>query len=214
MASSICLCHISEIDRDEGLSLAETFEAGQTVRCRILRVDWHESRIGLSMHSIEQDGATEEAAAAEADPALQTQQPWQAAWEQDYAWFGEVITNHYQGDDSALRVVMDGLLALSEGQDVKTVEASARTFVFNERHPTLGTAYRDCIYQPMVELLRYLEANAFSNIIVSGGGRDFMRGFTQDLYGVPRERVIGSTVAYRYVPDERGGAIVQRADPG
>ena len=39
-----------------------------------------------------------------------------------------------------------------------------------------------------------------------------MRGFTQDLYGVPRERVIGSTVAYRYVPDERGGAIVQRAE--
>jgi phosphoglycolate phosphatase-like HAD superfamily hydrolase len=152
------------------------------------------------------------AAAAEADPALQTQQPWQAAWEQDYAWFGKVITNHYQGDDSALRVVMGGLLALSEGQDVEAVEASARTFVFNERHPTLGIAYRDCIYQPMVELLRYLEANAFSNIIVSGGGRDFMRGFTQDLYSVPRERVIGSTVAYRYVPDERGGAIVQRAE--
>ena len=152
------------------------------------------------------------AAAAEDDPALQTQQPWQAAWEQDYDWFGKVITNHYQGDDSALRVVMGGLLALSEGQDVEAVEASARTFVFNERHPTLGIAYRDCIYQPMLELLRYLEATAFSNIIVSGGGRDFMRGFTQDLYGVPRERVIGSTVAYRYVPDERGGAIVQRAE--
>lgn len=152
------------------------------------------------------------AAAAEADPTLQTQQPWQAAWEQDYAWFGKVITNHYQGDDSALRVVMGGLLALSEGQDVESVEASARTFISKERHPTLGLAYRDCIYQPMVELLRYLEANAFSNIIVSGGGRDFMRGFAQDLYGVPRERVIGSTVAYRYVPGERGGAIVQRAE--
>jgi small subunit ribosomal protein S1 len=51
------LCHISEIDRDEGLSLAEMFTTGSAVRCRILRVDWHESRIGLSMHSIEQDGA-------------------------------------------------------------------------------------------------------------------------------------------------------------
>jgi hypothetical protein len=39
-----------------------------------------------------------------------------------------------------------------------------------------------------------------------------MRGFAQDLYGVPRERVIGSTVAYRYVPDKSGGAIVQRAE--
>ena len=54
------LCHISEIDRDEGLSLAEMFTTGQAVRCRILRVDWHESRIGLSMHSIEQEGADDE----------------------------------------------------------------------------------------------------------------------------------------------------------
>ena len=53
----------------------------------------------------------------------------------------------------------------------------------------------------MLELLRYLEANGFINYIVSGGGRDFMRGFAHDLYGVPRERVIGSTVAYRL----RGG---------
>jgi small subunit ribosomal protein S1 len=51
------LCHISEIDRDEGLALAEMFTPGQAVRCRILRVDWHESRIGLSMHAVEQDGA-------------------------------------------------------------------------------------------------------------------------------------------------------------
>jgi small subunit ribosomal protein S1 len=47
------LCHISEIDRDEGLALAEMFSTGHAVRCRILRVDWHESRIGLSMHAIE-----------------------------------------------------------------------------------------------------------------------------------------------------------------
>ena len=132
-------------------------------------------------------------ARAASEPGLRTQQPWQAAWEQDYDWFGEAITNHYRGDDSTLRVVLGGLLDLSEGQVVEAVEASARTFVFNERHPTLGMTYRDCVYQPMVELLRYLEANAFTNFIVSGGGRDFMRGFAQDLYGVPRERVIGST---------------------
>ena len=64
----------------------------------------------------------------------------------------------------------------------------------------------------MLELLRYLEANGFANYIVSGGGRDFMRGFAHDLYGIPRERVIGSTVAYRFVADGSGGAIVQRAD--
>jgi small subunit ribosomal protein S1 len=56
------LCHISEIDRDEGLALAEMFTPGQAVRCRILRIDWHESRIGLSMHAVEQEGVEEEAA--------------------------------------------------------------------------------------------------------------------------------------------------------
>ena len=59
------LCHISEIDREEGLALAEVFSTGQRVRCRILRVDWHESRIGLSMHAVEQDGVEEE-------PAIET----------------------------------------------------------------------------------------------------------------------------------------------
>jgi len=149
---------------------------------------------------------------AASEPELRIQQPWKAAWEQDYHWFGEAITNHYRGDDSALRVVLGGLLALSEGRVVEAVEASAKAFVENERHPTLGLAYRDCVYQPMLELLRYLDRHSFSNYIVSGGGRDFMRGFSEDLYAVPRERVIGSTVAYRYVEDEHGGAIVQRAD--
>jgi phosphoserine phosphatase len=151
-------------------------------------------------------------ARAEAEPELRTEQPWKAAWEQDYDWFDEAVTKHYQRDDRALEIVMGGLLALSEGRDVEAVEADARTFIFNEHHPTLGIPYRDCVYQPMLELLHYLEAHEFTNFIVSGGGRDFMRGFAQDLYGIPRERVIGSTVAYRYVPDESGGSIIQRAD--
>jgi small subunit ribosomal protein S1 len=53
------LCHISEIDRNDGQSLAETFAPGQQVQCRILRVEWHESRIGLSMHGVQQDGISE-----------------------------------------------------------------------------------------------------------------------------------------------------------
>ena len=152
------------------------------------------------------------AAQAKSDPALRARQPWQAAWEQDFAWFGEAMSQHYLGDDSAMHVLLGGILALSDGQAVEQVEADARAFVNNARHPTLGIPYRNCIYQPMLELLHYLEANGFISYIVSGGGRDFMRGFAHDLYGVPRERVIGSTVAYRYVEDEHGGAIVQRAD--
>jgi phosphoglycolate phosphatase-like HAD superfamily hydrolase len=152
------------------------------------------------------------AALAESDPSLRSHQPWQAAWEKDFAWLGGAITKHYQGDDSALHVLLGGILALSGGQAVEQVEADAKVFVEKERHPTLGVIYRDCVYQPMLELLRHLEANGFSNYIVSGGGRDFMRGFARDLYGIPRERVIGSTVAYRFVEGEGGGAIVQQAE--
>jgi phosphoserine phosphatase len=152
------------------------------------------------------------AAQAERDPALRTQQPWQAAWEKDFGWLGGAMTKHYQGDDRDLHVLLKGILSLSEGQPVEQVEAAARDFVTSHRHPTLDLSYWDCVYQPMLELLRYLEANGFTNYIVSGGGRDFMRGFAQDLYGIPRERVIGSTVAYRFVDSDDGGRIVQQAE--
>jgi len=63
------LCHISEIDRNDGLALAEVFNTGQGMLCRILRVDWHESRIGLSMQSVEQDAAEEEVVGENGDDA-------------------------------------------------------------------------------------------------------------------------------------------------
>ncbi len=152
------------------------------------------------------------AARAQADHSLRTRQPWKAAFEQDFGWFGEAVTKHYQGDDSDLRIVLGGILALSADQNVEDVEAAAKLFVENERHPTLGLPYRDCVYTPMLELLRYLEAHDFTNYIVSGSGRDFMRGFAHELYGVPRERVLGSSVTYRYVEDEGGGVIMQQAE--
>ena len=63
----------------------------------------------------------------------------------------------------------------------------------------------------MVELLAYLADNGFSNYIVSGGGRDFMRPITDEVYGIPRERVIGSSTALAYKPDEHGGTIMRMA---
>lgn len=149
----------------------------------------------------------------ESDASLHSKQPWKSAWEKDFSWLGNAVTKHYQGDDSDLKILLGGILTLSEGRAVEQIEADARHFIENESHPTLGLLYRDCIYHPMVELLQHLEANGFTNYIVSGGGRDFMRGFAHDLYGIPRERVIGSTVAYRYIAGENDqDAIVQRAD--
>lgn len=61
-------------------------------------------------------------------------------------------------------------------------------------HPTLNRPNTACGYAPMVELPGYLESHGFVNYIVSGGGRDFMRPVTAGMYGIPPERVIGSSV--------------------
>jgi phosphoglycolate phosphatase-like HAD superfamily hydrolase len=152
------------------------------------------------------------AAQAESNSSLRSRQPWQAAWEKDFSWLGDTITKHYQGDDHDLHVLLKGILSLSHDQPVEKIETEAKDFVYSERHPTFGTLYKNCIFQPMLELLRYLEDHGFTNYIVSGGGRDFMRGFAQELYGIPRQRVIGSTVAYRYIETEDGCEVVQQAD--
>ena len=63
----------------------------------------------------------------------------------------------------------------------------------------------------MIELLRYLEANGFTNYIASGGDRDFMRPVTEEIYGIPSERVIGSSNALAYTDDEHGGTVSYEA---
>ncbi len=64
----------------------------------------------------------------------------------------------------------------------------------------------------MVELLGYLEANGFTNYIASGGGRDFMRPISQQIYGIPRDRVIGSATTFQYTANDRGGTITHKAE--
>ena len=60
------------------------------------------------------------------------------------------------------------------------------------KHPRFKRPYTDLVYQPMLELLAYLRANGFKTFIVSGGGIDFMRVFTEQVYGIPPEQVVGS----------------------
>ena len=153
------------------------------------------------------------AAMAEADASLRERQPWKAAYEQDYGWLGEAITKHYHGDDSDVKVLMGGMLQAFAGQTVEEYSAAADAFLRGGQHPTLGRAFRECGYLPMIELLRYLEANGFTNYIASGGDRDFMRPVTEEIYGIPSERVIGSSNALAYTDDEHGGSVFYQATP-
>jgi phosphoserine phosphatase len=152
-------------------------------------------------------------AMAEAEPSLRERQPWKAAHERDYGWLSAVMTEHYAGDDTNAKVLAEGVLAAHAGVSVEDFEVEAGEFLRTARHPTLGRGYLGVVYRPMLELLAYLAANGFSNYIVSGGGRDFMRPISQEVYGIPRERVIGSTAALAYTSDEHGGTIRHEARP-
>jgi phosphoserine phosphatase len=109
-------------------------------------------------------------------------------------------------------VLAVGILAAYDGISVEDFEAQADAFLRSAQHPTLGRGYLETAYAPMIELLDHLAANGFRNYIASGGGRDFMRPISQDLYGIPRQRVIGSSAALAYTSDERGGTITHKAE--
>lgn len=145
---------------------------------------------------------------ANENPALREQQPWKAAVEKDYVWLGNAVMKHYRGDDSDLPVVMKGVLTAFEGVTIEDLSERAGNFLRTQSHPTLKRLYLECGYAPMIELLRYLEANGFTNYIVSGGGRDFMRPISQELYGIPPERVIGSSVSLDFRENGDGGDVL------
>lgn len=145
---------------------------------------------------------------AEADPSLRDRQPWKAVHEKDQAWLGDVITKHYEGDDTTLKEMAAGLLSAYAEDDVESFASKADQFLRSAENPVLKRPYLKTAYAPMRELLQYLEANQFSNYIVSGGGRDFMRPITRELYGVPPERVVGTSVALQYREEDGIGKLV------
>jgi phosphoglycolate phosphatase-like HAD superfamily hydrolase len=149
---------------------------------------------------------------AAADPSLVQDEPYRAASSGDLNWFGGAVTKHYQGDDSDLKVLAGAVMSLHQSMTVEQHAALVDAFFGEARHPTLKRSYLQCAYAPMVELLRYLEASDFTCYIVSGGGRDFMRPVTSTIYGIPPERVVGSSLGLKFDgADDHGDLLIQPA---
>ncbi len=121
------------------------------------------------------------------------------------------MAEHCAGDETNVQVLAAGVLGAFGNISVDDFARLSEAFLRTARHPTMERSYLECAYAPMVELLGYLADNGFSNYIVSGGGRDFMRPISQELYGVPSQRVIGSSTALSYVADEHGGTVMRTA---
>jgi hypothetical protein len=119
-------------------------------------------------------------------------------------------------DTKALARNQKALLQLLEvsnsGMTTDEYDQSIRTWLANAKHPTLGRHYTDLVYEPQLELLSLLRASGFTIWIVSGGTAEFMRVWTNEVYGVSPEHVIGSEEKLKYAM--RDGRPVLIREPG
>ena len=112
-----------------------------------------------------------------------------------------------------MKILLGGALGAFDGLSIETFDAEAGAFLRDHLHPTLGRPYVRVGYAPMIELLDYLTAHGFSTWIVSGGGRDYVRAVSDEMYRIPPERVVGSSVRLRYDGGADTNTIVHTAAP-
>ncbi|HEY3274459.1 MAG TPA: HAD family hydrolase, partial [Methanocella sp.] len=122
-------------------------------------------------------------------PELRDRQPYKALLDADMKTLSTSVTK---------KQIIDVLLEVSAGMEPGEFNRIAGEWLAQARHPRYNVLYTDLIYQPMLELLDHLRSNGFKVFIVSGGGIDFLRIFSEEKYGIPRENIVGSSLEYEY----------------
>ncbi len=132
-------------------------------------------------------------------PEWKNTQPFKAVLEND---LNTVLAG---GRHALLELVM----ATHAGMTVDEFKAIADSWLRTAKHPTTGRLYTEMVYQPMLELLAYLRASGFKTYIASGGGIELIRTFAEDVYGIPPQQVIGSSLKVRYEYRDGDPALVR-----
>ena len=107
---------------------------------------------------------------------------------------GDLKTALAGGDHALIELIM----ATHAGMTTVEFEQIVKDWIATAKHPKTGKLYTEMVYQPMLEVLAYLRANGFKNFIVSGGGIEFMRPWTEQVYGIPPEQVVGSSIKTKF----------------
>jgi phosphoglycolate phosphatase-like HAD superfamily hydrolase len=123
-------------------------------------------------------------ALAPSHPEWQTQEPFASVLNGD-------LKGVMAGGEHALVALM---MSTHAGTTTEEFGGIVSDWVAEARHPKTGRRYTEMVYQPMLELLGYLRANGYKTFIVSGGGVEFMRPWAEQVYGIPPEQVIGSSI--------------------
>src|SRR5215510_7636335 len=129
-------------------------------------------------------------------PEWKTKQPFKALLEHDMKALAA------SGEKGLLAIVA----ATHTGMSVEEFSKEVLEWIATARHPRFKRRYTELVYQPMLELMKYLRANEFKTYIVSGGGIEFMRPSTQKIYGIPPQQVVGSSGVTKFEIDPNGKA--------
>ena len=132
-------------------------------------------------------------------PRWDTQQPFKAILENDTKAFSA----------SSEKGLIKLVTATHSGMTVAEFRSIVKDWIKTARHPRFNRLYTDLVFQPMLELLAYLRKNGFKTYIISGGGTEFMRPWTEQVYGIPPEQVMGSSFKTKYV-SENGNPSLMR----
>ena len=122
-------------------------------------------------------------------PEWKTTQPYQSVLEND------MKTLMSYGEHGLIEIVM----ATHAGNTVGEFEQIVKDWLATAKHPRFDRPYTDLVYQPMLELLNYLQEHNFKTFIVSGGGIEFMRPWVEGVYGIPKDQVVGSSIKTEFV---------------
>jgi len=115
----------------------------------------------------------------------------------------EPFASLLKGDTAAAlaggeRALVELVMATHTGMTTEEFDKIVLDWIATAKHPKTGRLFTDMVYQPMLELLAYLRDNGFKTFIVSGGGIEFMRPWAYQVYGIPTEQVVGSSIKTKY----------------
>ncbi len=134
------------------------------------------------------------------NPQWKVTQPFKAALEND------LVTLKKSGTKGLMTLVM----ATHAGITSEEFEQSVQKWLKTAKHPVLDKYFTELAYQPMIDLIKYLKENDFKVYIVSAGGQDFMRVWAPEVYGVPKEQIIGSSLKTQFSIDSTGNVTLKR----
>ncbi|MBR0907191.1 HAD family phosphatase [Bradyrhizobium liaoningense] len=133
-------------------------------------------------------------------PEWKQKQPFKAVLDNDIAALAKA------GEKGLVELVM----ATHAGMTTAEFEQLASEWIKTARHPKFNRPYTELVYQPMLELLGYLRTNGFKTFIVSGGGIEFMRPWSERVYGIPPEQVVGSSIKTQFKVDKDGPVLIRQ----